>query len=172
VICLYRVHQTNIQRTTGQQKRLNDLVYRRMKVLNSDWFAALSLPTRKQFLLDFLTTVLIDQPVQQQSILEHQHVRDLPASDQATLWRQVGTQYLLKRSESEFAIRCLQQSAQLQPTDRKSALTLLALRTGGINAAYAMLRSWQIAHNLIRRVRSIGRTTPKPVPLSTQPTSK
>lgn len=170
--CLYRIHQLNITRTSGLQKRLNDLAYGRMKILNADWFGSLSLTTREQFFFDFLTTVLIDQPNKQQAILEHVHTGELPAHYQALLWRQVSTQYFLKRTETDFAIKCLRRSAQLWPGNTKSNVALSALRLGGATAAYGVLRGWQTVINLSRRLHAIGRTTPKPVPVNLRPTLK
>ena len=128
---MYRLHNTNIQRTSGQQKRLTDLAYGRMKVLNADWFPNMSLPTRRQFISEFLANILVNQPDRQQAILEHSRVRDLPIADQAGLWRQVAINYLLNRTESEFALKCLQRCVQLQPGDRKGRAVLLAVRIGG-----------------------------------------
>ncbi len=170
--CMYRIHSTNIQRTSGQQKRLNDLAYGRMKVLNAEWFPTLSLPTRRQFLSEFLTTILVDQPARQQAVLEHGRVHDLPADDQALLWRQVGISYLLDHTEPDFALKCLRQCVQLQPTDRKGRAVLMAVRIGGISAARAVLQGWQLLININHRIRAIGKPQPKPVPGSLQPIGK
>ena len=170
--CMYRLHNTNIQRTSGQKKRLTDLAYGRMKVLNADWFPNMSLPTRRQFISEFLANILVNQPDQQQAILEHSRVRDLPVADQAGLWRQVAINYLLNRTESEFALKCLQRCVQLQPGDRKGRAVLLAVRIGGISAARVVLQGWQVLTNTRRRIRTVGQPRPKPVPGSLQPTGR
>lgn len=170
--CLYRIHSTNIQRTSGQQKRLNDLAYGRMKVLDADWFPGLSLPTRRRFISEFLANILVNQPDRQKAVLEHEHVRDLPAADQAGLWRQVGIEYLLNHAETEFALECVRRCVQLQPNDRKGQAVLRAVRIGGVPTARAVLRGWQMLTNTRRRIRSMSKPQPKPVPGSLQPIGK
>ena len=71
VTCMYRVHLTNITRTSGAQRRQRDLVYGRMKVLDAEWFPELSLATRRKFLYSLLIDLLADHVRQQQVIFNH-----------------------------------------------------------------------------------------------------
>jgi hypothetical protein len=56
--CKYRVHQSNITRTSGLKKRKTDLMHGRLKILNSDWFSQISVPVRHLIFYDLLITLL------------------------------------------------------------------------------------------------------------------
>ena len=145
--CMYRVHLTNITRISGLRKRKDDLVYGRLKVLNSDWFGELSVHTRLQFFHQLLIGLLADQPVQQKAILESDRFRGLPDREQANLWRRVGVGYLLKESERDFAVRCLQDAVSVCPEDRRSRYLQWLLKSGmGRSAVPKILRLWRIMH--------------------------
>jgi len=161
--CVYRVHQTSIQRTSGQTRRNRDLVYARMKRLNSDWFQQVSVPTRRQFFYRFLVELLADQPAQQKAILEGEQLRDLPPRLQAELWRHVGVDHLLRRSDRAFAMDCLREAARLCPADRRNQ-GLLWISHLGDTALYSVLRLWRALHRFGKRLRSSGRPRPVPMP--------
>jgi glycosyltransferase involved in cell wall biosynthesis len=167
--CMYRIHLTNITRTSGAQKRRKDLVYGRLKVLNADWFPELSLPTRREFFYALLIELLANQTAQQQEILRHPSFQGLPSPDRASLLRQVGTSDLLNWIAPDFALHCLQQAVELNPADRKSRSILAAQRTIGLPATVAGLRFWQQLHRLTQRVRSVGQRRARPVPASLGP---
>ena len=170
--CLYRVHQTNMTRSTSLQQRRSDLAQTRLKVFNADWFSALSLATRRQFVYHLLTSILVDQPAQQQAILNHPRVDELPPCDQGMLWRQIGIDYLLGRTETEFAVQCVQHGVQLCPSDRKGHAVLAVMQVGGIQLTVLVLRGWQLVTKARQRVRTLGRPTPKPVPAGLHPSSE
>jgi glycosyltransferase involved in cell wall biosynthesis len=167
--CMYRVHLTNITRTSGAQKRQKDLVYGRLKVLNAEWFPELSLPTRQKFFYTLLIDLLANQVAQQQAIFEHPNFQVLPVPDRASLLRQVGTDNLLKQIAPEFAVQCLHRAVELNPTDRKSRFLLTARHMIGLTATVAVLRLWQRVHLWEQRVRSIGQRRARPVPSSLGP---
>jgi glycosyltransferase involved in cell wall biosynthesis len=167
--CMYRVHLTNITRTSGAQKRRKDLVYGRLKVLNADWFPELSWPTRQRFFYGLLVDLLAEDTVQQQQIFDHPNFRALPDARRAGLLRQVGTQHLLRRSAPDFAVRCLQSAVTLNPSDRKSRYILTARRTIGLPATAAILRFWQRFYLWGQKARSVGQRRAKPVPSSLGP---
>ncbi|CAG0937500.1 Putative glycosyltransferase EpsH [Thermoflexales bacterium] len=167
--CLYRVHLTNITRTSGAQKRQKDLVYGRLKVLNAEWFPELSLPTRQKFFYALLNDLLSNQAAQQQEIFNHPNFQALPAPDRASLLRQVGTYQLLNRIAPDFALQCLRHAVELNPADRKSRFLLTAQRMAGLSATIALLRLWQRVHLWGQRLRSIGQRRARPVPSSLGP---
>lgn len=169
VTCLYRVHQTNITRTSGRQRRVDDLVRGRLKVMNSDWFVELSAGTRRQFFFDLLLGLLKDAPDQQAHILDSAPFQTLPAADQAALWRQVGVDHLPQAAAYDFAVRCLARAQQLDPADRKGRLVMTAARLGGRPAAMTLIRSWQAARYAMDRIRRTRRSGPKPVPSALRP---
>lgn len=167
--CMYRVHLTNITRTSGAQKRQRDLVYGRLKVLNADWFPELSLTTRHKFFYDLLINLLTRQAAQQQEIFNHPNFEGLPAPDRASLLRQVGTYDLLNQIAPDIAVQCLHQAVALNPADRKSRAILAAQRVIGLSATVAGLRLWQQLHRWAQRVRSVGQRRARPLPASLGP---
>lgn len=167
--CMYRVHTTNITRTSGAHKRRKDLIYGRMKVLNAAWFTELSWPTRRQFFYGLLVELLAEDTAQQQQVFDHPHFMGLAAAQRADLLRQAGIQHLLQRSAPDFAIKCLQGAAALNPADRKSRYVLTARRTIGLTATMAMLRFWQQLHQWSQKTRSVGQRRARPVPSSLGP---
>lgn len=169
ITCMYRVHLTNITRTSGANRRKNDLIFGRMKVLNSDWFDQLSLPVRQQFFYNLLVELLADQPEKQEAILEHEQFKALPPREQAALWRQIGVDHLLRRSAPDFAVKCLETAVRIWPDDKKSRYTLMLVNLAGLSVAATGLRLWQGMHKLIARARSLGQRRPMPVPTSLGP---
>jgi len=166
--CMYRVHQTNITRTSGLRKRTDDLVYGRMKVMNSDWFLQLSTTTRRQFFYQLLVRLLADQRRRQKTILESEQFRNLPPQHQAELWRQVGVDHLLRRSEQAFATSCLREASRLWPADRRSQVLLRASSLGD-SVPYHLVRLWRIIHRASNRLRSLGQHRPRPMPAALGP---
>jgi len=169
ITCLYRVHQTNITRTSGRQRRVDDLVRGRLKVMNADWFVDLSAATRRQFFFDLLLELLKDAPDQQAHILDSAPFQTLPPSDRAALWRQVGVDRLRQAATYDFAVRCLARAQQLDPADRKGRLVMTAMRLGGRPAALTLIRAWQLARHAIDRIRRVSRGGPKSVPSALRP---
>lgn len=161
--CVYRVHQTSIQRTSGQARRNRDLVYARMKRLNSDWFQHVSIPTRRRFFYRLLIELLADQPAQQKAILEGGQLRRLPPHCQAELWRRVGVDHLLRRSEGAFGLDCLRQAVRACPDDRRSRALLWISRLDD-SVLYRVLRLWRALHRLVGRARALGKRRPAPMP--------
>jgi len=166
--CKYRVHFTNITRTSGRKKRTDDLLYGRMKILNSDWFAELSLKTRRQFFFNILIDLLADQPVKQKLILNSRQFRDLPLSNQAELWRHVGVDYLLKQPNADFVVNCLNEALRLNPNDRKTQF-LLNMCQLNISLLLNLVHLWRVVCRTSNNLRSLGRSRPKPVPTGLGP---
>jgi hypothetical protein len=166
--CMYRVHDTNMNRTIGRTEHKEASIRCQLKVLNAHWFQQLSTTTRHQFFYRLLVGLLADEPAQQQTILKSQKLRNLPPRNQAVLWRHVGADYLLRRSHPGFAVDCLQQALRLWPDDRRSQLLLWASRLSDA-APYHLLRFWRVTHKASERLRSLGRQRPKPVPVALGP---
>jgi glycosyltransferase involved in cell wall biosynthesis len=168
--CMYRIHQNNITVTSGTTRRRRDLLRGRLKVLNADWFAELSLPTRTQFFYNLLIDLLADQPDQQDAIMAAPPFLALPAGAQANLLRLVASSYLGKRQNSEFALKCLRRSLELQPDSPKGRV-LLQLGSRSPALAAAVLSVWQHAHGILTAARSFDQRKPKPVPAALMPKS-
>ena len=167
--CLYRVHTTNITRTSGAQKRQSDLLHGRLKVLDADWFAELSLSTRQRFFYGLLIDLLARQSDQQQQIFNHPQFAALPIRDRASLLRQVGTYDLLNGITPDFAVQCLHQAVTLNPADRKSRSLLAIQRTIGLPTTIMVLRAWQQLRRGAQQIRSVGHRRARPVPSSLGP---
>ena len=165
VTCMYRVHYTNITRTSGVQKRNRDLVQGRIKVLNSDWFEDLSTYTRRKFFYDLLINLLANQPSEQEAILNSKQFQNLPSYDQARIWRQVGIDYLLKDSKNqEFVLDCLHRAASLYPADQKTRILLQALNLGKL-PTLGVLYLWRGLYKVYMSLHAVGRRKAKPVPV-------
>ena len=169
--CTYRVHGSNMTSAAGLRKRKNDLVVGRLKVMNADWFSALSVGTRRDFFYNLLIGLLDDNPEQQKAIMQAPPFQALPVDIQADLQRLTAGTHLRQRQNTAFALQCLQRSLELQPESGKGRLLLrLAGQSPALTAA--ALSAWRVAHNAQTHVRSLGRRKPKPVPAALMPTSE
>lgn len=166
--CMYRISDANITKTTSERRRRADLVRGRRKVMNADWFAELSLPTRRTFFYNLLVGLLGHQPKQQRAIIEAAPFEALPPGVKSDLLRQVASSHLSGRQNAAFALDCLRRSVGLQPDSRKGrALLALAQRSPALAAA--ALAAWQVVHRTVVGVTSVGRRKPKPVPAALAP---
>jgi glycosyltransferase involved in cell wall biosynthesis len=143
VTCKYRVHTTNITKTTGSEKRRKDQIYRRLKILNSEWFEILTLTTRQLFFLDLLTGALSGDLERQQDILHSEQFVKLPVSERANLWRMAGIDVLKNSRDSDQAKKFFLQSCNLNSSDRKTRLLLWSL---GFGRSFALMfvNIWQL----------------------------
>lgn len=128
--CKYRVHANNITTTYGMEKRKRDYLYIRMKILDSNWFGALSEETRKLFFLDLLTKAASGDSDLQVRVLSHAGFTQLPDSARAQLFRAVGIDIAETGNQIALARQYLEEAAKLDPGSRKSRYLLLALRMG------------------------------------------
>lgn len=168
ITCKYRVHETNITRTSGWRKRKNDLIYGRVKVMESPWFNDLSVETRKLFFYNLLIDLMESQPGRQQMALQSQACRSLPQEEQASLWRQVGIQALLSRQVSDSAVDFFRQAYILDPYNRKTRY-LLKISVLFPVAARASVKLWQASHQAAKQLKSLGQHRPKNLPANLRP---
>lgn len=171
VTCMYRVHSSNITRTSGWKKRKLDLTHGRMKVLNSDWFGELSQPTREKFLFNLVVELLSGEGERQRQVMEHPAVLAMPAGVQARLWRQAGADLLACGCGRGICEEFLHRSLALQPGDRKTRLLLASLKVGRLFARW-MVRLWQGVHDGGVWLRDLGKPKPKRVPAQLRPMGK
>jgi prepilin-type processing-associated H-X9-DG protein len=168
--CMYRVHLSNITRLSGQKRRVDDLVYGRMKVLNSDWFGDLPVATRYRFLYHLIVELLAGQTDRQEALLESPQTRAIPLREQAELWRHTGIDYLRKQAQGNFAVMCLHEAAQRWPGDRKSRMVLTLAKWQLFRALMPRaLHGWQRVHRWFSHARAVGKTSPKAVPAGLRP---
>jgi hypothetical protein len=143
--CKYRIHNSNITRTTGSVKRKHDDIYRRLKIMNSGWFNELSTETRSQFFLDLLTNALSGDAERQHAVLRSEQCAELPFARQADLWRIAGIDVLKNSRNSDEARLFVVRSRELDRADHK---TWVLLRLLGLGAplALAVVSIW---HRLV-----------------------
>jgi len=168
VTCMYRIHQTNITLTSGWNRRREDLIRNRRKVLSAEWFPGLSLPTRRRFFWNLLIDLLAGDPAGQAAILEGEAFRGLPPADQAAGWRHVALDRLEHEPAVDGARACLDSALQVHPSDLKSWALLRALRFGRL-PALSLLRAWRAVHAGAEGIRMMGSRRPRPVPSALQP---
>ena len=165
----YRIHGNNMTSTQGA-KRKRDWLFGRMKVLNADWFAELSEPTRIQFFRMVLIDLLEQQSDKQLEIMSRDEFKGLPAWAQAQLWRQVAIAHLHGQPNLTFAADCLEEAVQLDPTDRKSRLLLTSIRFS-TPLTRLILSGWQLFIRLNNYLKTIGQRRAKAVPSQLVPKS-
>jgi hypothetical protein len=120
--CLYRVHQTNISIRTDLQKRALHLAKCREKAIKMDNFKACSLETRAAVFYDLLVNLLTGFPKRQSAITQWPQFHDLPAENQALLFRLMASRAILREGEKRYIGEWLRLSRELNPADRRGML--------------------------------------------------
>jgi hypothetical protein len=145
-----------------------DLVRGRLKLMNTSWFADLSLPTRTRFFHNLLVDLLGEQPDQQRAILASSPFTALPGDAQAYVLRMVASHHLSKQQNIAFALDCLRRSLDLQPHSLRGRMLLrLARHSPALTAA--ALAGWQRGRRVVDEVCAWGRPRPRPVPTALLP---
>ncbi len=161
--CAYRVHQTNMTRRSGWQRRRADLIRIRLKVLRSNWFGNLSLATRLRF-VQLLIDLMPGDSDQQRSILNDEPVTNLPFAAQAEVWRQTGRSHLLRGLDTEFAAECFRTALQKSSADRKSRILLFVLSRLGRWPTIGLIKIQERWVNFNGALWRHGKVKPQPVP--------
>jgi glycosyltransferase involved in cell wall biosynthesis len=128
ITCKYRIHTANISRTTASEKRKKDQIYRRMKIMNAEWFDRLSSGTQELFFLDLLTNTLAGDSASQQQILQSARFAGIAVSKRADLWRMVGIDALKNGTDPVEVQSYLEESLKLKPADYKTRTLISTLR--------------------------------------------
>lgn len=152
--CKYRIHDTNITRTTKSEKRKKDDLYRRMKIMNAEWFDGLSSGTREWFFFDLLSDILSGDTLRQQQILESPQFTKISLSKQADFWRMVGIDALSNGCSLPQVSYFVAQSHTLNPGDHKTRSLLWALSVGRV-PAMVFVRLWRINVAIAKKVSSM-----------------
>lgn len=122
ITCEYRVHQTNISVTTARQNRLLHLAKCREKAIKLQRFGECSIQTRVYAFYDLLVNLLTGYPERQVKITQWQEFNDLPASDQARLFRLMASEALLRGERHPLISKWLTYSRRLNPGDWRNSL--------------------------------------------------
>jgi glycosyltransferase involved in cell wall biosynthesis len=155
ITCRYRVHTTNITRTTASEKRKKDQIYRRMKIMNAEWFGRLSPATQELFFLDLLTVTLSGDSVSQQQILQSPQFAGMAVSKRADLWRMVGIDALKNGGDPAEVRSYLEESLKLNPSDRKTRILISTLSVGR-PVALAFVTAWHRFLQIVKKAASVG----------------
>ena len=153
--CKYRIHTTNITRTTGSEKRKKDRIYKRMKIMNAEWFGRLSPATQELFFLDLLTNTLSGDPASQQQILQSPQFAGIAVSKQADLWRRVGIDALKNGGDPVEVKSYLEESLKLNPSDRKTR-ALISTVSISRPVALMMVNLWHGFLQILTKATSLG----------------
>lgn len=141
--CKYRIHETNITRVYGSEKLRKDNIYGRMKVLDSDWFDALSLGTKQLFFFNLLTGPLSGNAQGQRNIFENEKFINLPRDIRSFLWRSVGIDALQNNQDVDYARSCFQESLNIKSNGLKTRLLLSGL-TFGSPFVLVFVKLWRL----------------------------
>jgi len=120
--CLYRIHQTNISIRTDLQKRALHLAKCREKAIKMGNFKACSLETRAAVFYDLLVNLLTGFPKRQSAITQWPEFQDLPAENQALLFRLMASRAALKGGKHTYINEWLRRARKLNPADKRGAL--------------------------------------------------
>ena len=169
--CKYRVHQTNISRTTSMDKRRRDYIYNRRKAMRQPWFSNLAITTRRTFFSILLMHDMHGLPELQEGILQSEQCKLLTLGDQARLWRRVGVTNLQTMQDMDFARFCLKNSLKLNPDDKKAIILnyFLTLNSGLLKF---LLGFYHYAYLKYKFIKTIGKKKLKPVPKELGPTEQ
>ncbi len=170
ITCKYRVHDNNITRLSGRQKRRLDLLYGREKVLNSDFFGKLSLSTRKRFFYFLLMRLIYDLPEQQEKMILHPQFVAMPNPIKGTLLRQMAASAIRNNLPLPWVRECLSRAMDSDPSLKTRSLKwVLAL---GYAPARLIVNIWQSGIALREKIVSIRNPRPKRVSSRLGPVGK
>jgi glycosyltransferase involved in cell wall biosynthesis len=162
--CKYRVHNDNMTSRISVRKRKLSLARLHLKIMRAEWFAEISGRTRYHFLSRLLVDFLSHDTAGQHAVLISDNVQKLPPRDRANLWRQVGSQYLLERSERDFALNCLHEACSTFPSDLRSRYLFKIASTAGPAVTSMLVRVWHASTRSAKRVRFMFKRRPRAVP--------
>jgi glycosyltransferase involved in cell wall biosynthesis len=164
----YRIHTSNMTRSSTVRRRKRQLAAGRLKILYGDWFAELSVATRARFLYNLLVDLLDGEGDAQRQVMESAPFQGLPAPQQAYLLRLVANEHIRLNGDLTLARWCLERAAGLWPADRKSRLVLGLLDASPAACRFALAARRQV-HLAGKRLRSAGKRQPRPVPIGLAP---
>lgn len=153
ITCKYRIHQTNITRIYGEEKRRKDYLYCRMKIFHSAWFDTLYTHTKELFFIDLMTKALTGDIEQQQKILDSEQYSSLPSDIRGRIWRMVGIDALQSGHSVEKVRQFLLNSNLINPEDNKTKFLLSSLRIG-YTFTLMWVNVWRWSLNIIKRLNS------------------
>ncbi|MEZ5393098.1 MAG: glycosyltransferase family A protein [Bryobacterales bacterium] len=137
----YRQHDANMTATMPSERRIGSLFRTKMRVAETDRFAAMGLEPRARFFYELLRNDLYGFTALQHRAIESAAFAALPAHEQARLLRLVGVGYVANNSELEFAAECIGRAKRTLPSDVKSQVLAFLLKLD-IRLAQRAVRMW------------------------------
>lgn len=168
--CMYRIHETNMTKTATVEKRKNDMLKGRLKVINAGWFDALPTHTREVFFYYLIIDILSGFPEKQVEILEMPQTKSLPLCSQARLYRLIGVDLLQKMDNRQLAFRLLQKAVQLFPHDMKAQVLLLFARFP-LPVIQFVIKFWRFIYQVFAKATIKRKQGPKAFPVHYGPVS-
>lgn len=98
ITCTYRIHVVNISKTSGIERRKNDLIKIRRKVLSQDWFYELSEEARRRFFLDLLANLLHGSFTEQKEVISSRQFMSISRRKRSVILYRLGITSLLDRN--------------------------------------------------------------------------
>jgi glycosyltransferase involved in cell wall biosynthesis len=120
--CLYRVHQTNITKTTKTEERALSLVRCREKAIHLDSFNSCSVDVRVYVFYDLLVNLLAEYPDRQMEVTQLPEFLDLPRKEQSRLLRLMASKALVSGNNSTNIKDWLNRSRILNPKDQRGLM--------------------------------------------------
>lgn len=125
IICLYRLHTTNISVSTGLKRRALELAKCRMNAVKMDSFGNCSIRLRTAVFYDLLINLLIDFPERQSEIIRWREFNELPGNEQARLLRLMAGMTAIHGRDRTHVRRWLDRARRLNPADWRAVLLWL-----------------------------------------------
>jgi glycosyltransferase involved in cell wall biosynthesis len=150
---LYRVHQSNITRTTDRARRAASLARCRTKAIHASKFGQCAPETRYKAFYDLLIEHLTGMPDQQTAALGWRQFEELPQPMRAKLLRLMASKAILTGGDAAHIQSWLRASLRLNPADWRTSV---------------LWASYQASPALCRRVLAAkGAFAEEEAPLST-----
>ncbi len=125
-LCRYRVHQTNITLTAGNQRKIESLILCRQKAAQLPRFEECKIETRSYLFYDLLINLLKGQPSRQAEVIASPTFNKLPHAEQSRLLRLMAVEEIILNLDSQYTHNWLAASARLNSRDTKTRLLALA----------------------------------------------
>lgn len=132
LVCRYRLHEGNASSHSHPQweRRWHSMQRFKRNVLEADFFPALPLATRREFLRQLLLVFFDGELEMQERIIKSDRFRALPASDQATLLYYLGVETIVRHRGLAHGREWLRRAVQLAPASRSLGALVLSYPYG------------------------------------------
>ena len=120
--CLYRVHQTNITKTTQSEQRALSLARCREKAIRLNSFSSCVTHIRVYVFYDLLVNLLTGYPERQMELTQGEEFKKLPPNEQSRLLRLMASKAIAAGIKTVHIDDWLEKSCLLTPRDLRGAV--------------------------------------------------